>query len=226
MVEHIYCINLERSPERREKARAEFEREGLDVEFFRASDGKHEAPEEGLFITKSEWGCAESHIRVWKDIIYNGYETALVFEDDVVLAPDFVSKLNQVMSDLPPDWDFVNIGACPQLSIRFAKHTETIHVGKSLLIHAYLIRLKCVKKWADADASHLKDGGIDTFMANYPSYNLFLTESLAHQTLGSSTIGLFRTHDYSFWFQKWGIVTICAVILIAVYIHTKFYVRV
>ena len=33
-----YCINLERNPERRESAQAEFEREGLDVTFFRATE--------------------------------------------------------------------------------------------------------------------------------------------------------------------------------------------
>lgn len=79
---HAYCINLERSPDRRESAFQEFEREGLDVEFFRATDGKVEAPN-GIYISKSEWGCADSHIRIWRDMVENGYETALIFEDDV-----------------------------------------------------------------------------------------------------------------------------------------------
>ena len=110
-----YCINLARNPERRAAAQAEFEREGLDVEFFRGTDGKAEAPK-GLLITKSEWGCADSHIRVWRDIAEKGYEMALVFEDDISLVPNFTSKLQEVMDELPPDWDFVNLGISQRLS--------------------------------------------------------------------------------------------------------------
>ena len=96
MIDHVYCINLEQSVRRRESARLEFEREGLEVEFFPATDGKRDAPD-GLFITKSEWGCADSHIRIWRDMVEKGYDTVLVFEDDVVLNPNFVSKLEKVL---------------------------------------------------------------------------------------------------------------------------------
>jgi hypothetical protein len=212
---------MERSVERRESAQEQFDAVGLDVEFFRASDGKLEAPEK-IFISKSEWGCADSHIRIWKDIIENGYETALVFEDDVVLDPNFVSKLDEIMNELPPDWDFVNLGNDPNLSISFGKHTETVHIGKSLLTHAYLIRLKRARKWAGADAAHLKDGGIDSFISNYPSHNLFMTEPIARQknTLGT-TIGWSRTYDFSFMFQKFWFVPLIIFLIVLVYIYRK-----
>ena len=134
----VYCINLERSPERRESARAEFEREGLNVEFFRATDGKAEAPEK-LFITKSEWGCADSHIRVWRDMVQKGHEMALVFEDDISLTPNFVSKLREVMDELPDDWDFVNLGTSPGFHIDIRKYSDRLMIGQALTTHAYII---------------------------------------------------------------------------------------
>jgi len=217
MVDHIYCINLERSVDRRRNAQEQFEREGLDVEFFKASDGKLMAPE-NIFISKSEWGCADSHVRIWRDIISNEYETALVFEDDITLSTDFVPKLDQILQELPPDWDFVNIGADSTLSISLRKHSKNIHVGKSLLTHAYLIRLTCARKWAGMDPAHLKDGGVDSFIANYPSNNLFVSEPIARQKAALvSTIGWSRTHDYSFWVHKLSLVIIAVLVLLVLY---------
>ena len=45
-----YCINLERSPERRLQAQALFEREGLDVRFFRATDWNFQVSKWGLLV--------------------------------------------------------------------------------------------------------------------------------------------------------------------------------
>jgi GR25 family glycosyltransferase involved in LPS biosynthesis len=207
MVDHIYCINLERSPDRRLRAQAEFEREGLDVEFFRGTDGKAEAPE-GLFITKSEWGCADSHIRVWRDIVNNGYESALVFEDDISLAPDFNEKLEQIMSELPPDWDHVNLGATNELSINLKKFSEHLMIGQALNAHAYIIHNRCARKWSDFQPKYLKSQ-FDGFITNYPSNNFHSTRPIALQK-GTTVIGgvTSRTFDWSFHIHRWGAIVI------------------
>lgn len=199
-----YCINLDRNPERRESARAEFEREGLDVTFFRATDGKSEAPE-GLFITKSEWGCADSHIRVWRDIVEKGHEMALVFEDDISLVPNFSSKLQEVMEELPPDWDFVNLGTTPGLYIDHRRYSEHLMTGQALNAHAYLISRKCAKKWSDFDAKYLKTQ-FDVFIMNYPSYNFYIEKPLALQNGDTSSIGVSRTFDWTFFINRWGLI--------------------
>jgi GR25 family glycosyltransferase involved in LPS biosynthesis len=218
---HAYCINLERSPERRLQAQSEFEREGLDVEFFQATDGKVEAPD-GLFITKSEWGCADSHIRVWKDIIHNGYETALVFEDDIQLVPDFKDKLEQILSELPPDWDYVNIGTTDQLNINFKRFSENLMIGQALNTHAYIIHNRCARKWSDFQAKYFKSQ-FDVFIANYPSKNFHVEKGIAVQGSGQSVIGggLNRTYDWTFFVNKWGFWFVIAVVLILLYIFRK-----
>ena len=78
---HAYCINLEKRDDRRETAGAEFTREGLDVEFFPATDGRIGTPP-GLYVNPAEYGCSMSHTRVWRDMIEKGHEMALVFEDE------------------------------------------------------------------------------------------------------------------------------------------------
>lgn len=201
-MDHIYCINLERSTDRRLKMEAEFAREGLDVEFFRATDGKVEAPE-GLFITKSEWGCADSHVRIWRDMIENGYETVLVFEDDSTLVPNFMEKVQEVLGELPPDWDYVNLGATDNGRINHRRFSDRLMVGQSLNTHAYLIHLRCAKKWSDFDPKLFKCQ-FDVFISNYPSNNFHVEKALAVQK-GSSTmgVGLQRTYDWTFFVNKW-----------------------
>ena len=131
------------------------------------------------------------------------YETTLVFEDDIKLRPNFTEKLVKILSQLPEDWDHVNIGSDSSLSIDYEDYTNELKIGQSLTTHAYIISLKYAKKLALIDPDHLKDA-IDTFMYRYPSYSLHVKEPLADQTFYyGSTIGLIRVHDYSFMFRKW-----------------------
>lgn len=210
---------MERSTERRASAQKQFENHGLDVEIFNATDGNLEAPRK-LFITKSEWGCAMSHVRIWRDIVEKGYETSLIFEDDVVLSPNFVGKLEQIMSELPDDWDFVNLGAPELYKIDMYEHSENLKEGKSVMFHAYLIRLKCAKKWSMIVPDHLKIA-IDTFAYNYPSYNLHVNEPIAGQESPlNSTIGVLRTHDYTFYIRN--LAPLIILLLIVGYIVWRF----
>jgi len=218
-----YCINLERNPERHATAQAEFEREGLDVEFFRGTDGKAEAPD-GLFITKSEWGCADSHIRVWRDVVEKGHEMALVFEDDISLVPNFTSKLQDIMAELPDDWDFVNLGTTPGLHNDYHRYSEHLVVGQSLMAHAYLISHKCAKKWALWESKYLHSP-IDVFFMYYPSNNfhVHVDKSLAVQNGDVSTIGgvFNRTFDWTFLMNRWGLIIAFLIIFAILYTISK-----
>ena len=215
MIDHIYCINMEKSRERRQKAQEQFESHGLDVEMFNATDGKTDAPDK-ILITPSEWGCAKSHVRVWRDIVAHGYETTLVFEDDVVLTPNFVEKLEKIMAELPDDWDFLNLGAPSFLRDDLRDRSENITEGKSFLMHAYLINIQCARKWSLIDVDQLRVA-LDTFTSNYPSINLHVKEPIALQGSDDSTIGILRTYDWTFLIQKWGIL-----IVIILYILWRF----
>jgi len=93
---HTYVINLARSPERRAKITANLERCGVDYEVVTAIDaqdfdsadpaaaGKVAHTFYGKF-RPGEAGCALSHMSVYRKILADGLECALVLEDDVIV---------------------------------------------------------------------------------------------------------------------------------------------
>ena len=219
MIEHAYCINLERSPERRQAVAKQFERENLQVEFFKATDGRTEAPK-GLYITKTEWGCADSHIRVWRDIVANGYSAALEFEDDIELVPDFISKLGELIPELEeiPDWDFINLGPNDFWRRDGRRVTEHLTTGQALSANAYLISLKCAQQWSKWDSTKLRVQ-VDSLMSQYPVHVYHVREPLTRLTNAPSTISTFeRTWDWQFVGAHWGraLLAIVAIVALAI----------
>ena len=176
---HAYCINLDKRTDRRDQARAEFDREGLDVEFFSATDGRIDPPD-GLYLTPPEYGCAMSHVRVWRDMVEKGHEMALIFEDDVCLVPNFKTKLEEILSevkDIP--WDIINLGSV--FPILKQNVSPSLFDGTSLGAHAYLIRLECARKISVFDPKLFKLP-VDIQVTKYPIRMLNTRDVLAKQT--------------------------------------------
>lgn len=92
----IYCINLKRSLERREKMAAELKKLALPHEFIDAVDGRVLSASErdvvysswrtrfrhGKDLTPGELGCVMSHLKFFQKIIETN-EVGFVLEDDV-----------------------------------------------------------------------------------------------------------------------------------------------
>ena len=212
---HIYCINLERRTDRRTKVATEFAREGLDVEFFRATDGRIEPPSD-LYITPTEYGCASSHMRVWRDMVKRGHEMALVLEDDVELCLNFKTKLQSVIQEatLVPDWDLIFMGYITP--IFRSKLTSNLYEAQPLATHSYLINLGCAKKLCNFDPKFMKVG-IDFQLNRFPLKILYTKTLLTSQGDVATRHGLFpimsvltgdigfdRTIDFGF-FARLGI---------------------
>jgi len=212
---HIYCINLERRTDRRTKVATEFTREGLDVEFFRAIDGRIEPPSD-LYITPSEYGCASSHMRVWRDMVERGHEMALVLEDDVELCLNFKTKLQSVIEEatMVPDWDMIFMGYIIPIFRR--RLTSNLYEGQPIATHSYLINLGCAKKLCNFDPKFMKVG-IDFQLNRFPLKILYTKTLLTSQGDVASRHGLFpimsvltgdigfdRTIDFGF-FARLGI---------------------
>jgi len=60
-------------------------------------------------MSQAEISLAHKHIKIYEDIIHNQYERALIFEDDVILCDNFISRFNYNLSQTP-NWDFIFIG--------------------------------------------------------------------------------------------------------------------
>ncbi|MFW5472227.1 glycosyltransferase family 25 protein [Knoellia sp. CPCC 206450] len=107
---HAYVINLERSPNRRAHITRELARTGLTHDIVTGVDGQGLdlgdratiAPE---LLAKNDFpagsaGCALSHLQVYRRILEDGHEHALVLEDDVTLPADLGTIVEQVVPHL------------------------------------------------------------------------------------------------------------------------------
>jgi glycosyl transferase, family 25 len=103
-----YVINLARSLDRREHITAELKKTGLDYEIITAVDGRDLDLRDSTIIDPSfqtnvvcsagSAGAALSHLNVYRKVIADGLDVALVLEDDVML-PDCLESLANAVAD-------------------------------------------------------------------------------------------------------------------------------
>ncbi len=102
----VFVISLPDCRDRRTRISAALDGLGLPFEFFDAVDGRQGFPPEreseidrteawrkGNFLTDAEFACALSHIDVYRRIVSENIDHALVLEDDVIPQPDLVRYL-------------------------------------------------------------------------------------------------------------------------------------
>ncbi|KAL0851686.1 hypothetical protein ABMA28_000019 [Loxostege sticticalis] len=124
----IYMINLDRRRERREMMEQSFKELGMSVKLFKAIDGRqldmsdlrspsitlmqgYEDPYHRRPMKAGEVGCFLSHYFIWKEMVANQSEVALVLEDDIHFVPFFRLRFLTLMNEIKDmDWDLVYIG--------------------------------------------------------------------------------------------------------------------
>ena len=183
-IDHIYCINLEKRPDKKELVQKEFEREGLNVEIFKGTDGSRDAPPD-IQVSTGEWGCADSHINVWKDIVYHNYSTALIFEDDAKLIPNFKNELAQLMTEFPSEWDYINLGSGEFFTNKTRQVSPNLFEGTSLTTHCYLISIQGALKlyqWDSKNAKYTLDFIITKIpLKQFYTKKLYAIQNIAEQ---------------------------------------------
>jgi glycosyl transferase family 25 len=124
--DRTFVISLRRATDRRERARERLE--GLRFEFFDAVDkdqlDRDRLSGDGTYDerrTRSAYrhrkdmslgaiGCALSHRRLYEEMVANGWERMVVFEDDVVPRTTALPALPEVLAELPPTWELCYLG--------------------------------------------------------------------------------------------------------------------
>ena len=118
---HIYVINLNRSVQRLSRIKEQLENLNLPFIRIEAIDGNQLALDKSRVNSlkfhlsqerkceKNELGCAESHRKVWNQILKNGDQYALILEDDVILPKDTNEFLKLMEAD--PKLDIVNLSS-------------------------------------------------------------------------------------------------------------------
>lgn len=135
-----YCINLKTSMDRKEKMEAQFKRENIEVEFIEAVDAK--TLPKHPWITVGDYANGLSHQKIWKDIVENNREISLVFEDQCIIAEQFLEKVSEIK--LPDRWDIIYLGH--DVPRYFSYENEHLDLGKPTSTYCYLISLTGAKK--------------------------------------------------------------------------------
>ncbi len=106
----IFIINLKKDTDRRKYIESHLQENNLDYEIIDAVYGKDLTPEEletitdlklsqkkmGKTISLNEIGCSLSHQKVYKKIINDNLDGAIILEDDIVLSSNFSEIINSI----------------------------------------------------------------------------------------------------------------------------------
>lgn len=103
----IYCINLDRRPDRYDHAWKQFKKLGIFVKRYPAVD-KRMIHHNGK-ISLGELACAMSHYNILKSCKEKNLKNVLIFEDDVTFRDDFYEIFNRNINKVPK-WDMLYLG--------------------------------------------------------------------------------------------------------------------
>ena len=137
---HQTCINLDKRSDRWSRMQSRFSENGLNlVVRFPAIDGASLNIPASWRSFPGAYGCLQSHLAVVEQAREKAQPSVLIFEDDVVLAPEFNRSFDCYVAQVPAGWDMLFLGAIhgPPL-IKVA--SNVVRVRHSLSTFAYALR--------------------------------------------------------------------------------------
>jgi hypothetical protein len=112
-------ISLENRNDRRKHIENKLKKNDIAFKFFNAIDGEFLRKTDSQYFTKRSTanlssgsiGCAISHMKIWESISKkDSTNLYLIFEDDIVLTHEFNTKVQKLMSEIPINFDLINLG--------------------------------------------------------------------------------------------------------------------
>jgi glycosyl transferase, family 25 len=168
----MFYINLDEAVERRARCEQQFKKHGLDVERVVGEPGGMQ-------------GCTQSHLKCIRMAKERGYDSILIFEDDVVLERNFTTYFYNFLKQVSSDWSLIYLGGYHMK--RPERCTNNIYrVKATLSTHAYIIRKNLFDKILDTFGK--KDVAIDReYVELQPSIRAYcMNPHLAWQADGYS----------------------------------------
>jgi GR25 family glycosyltransferase involved in LPS biosynthesis len=95
-------------------------------------------------------GCALSHIAVWQWLVDSEHDMVLIFEDDAVVPPNFVSLANQciekstILKD-PKKWDMWLLGGIWDDLTKIPGEETVFRIGSYVLFHGYILTKRAAR---------------------------------------------------------------------------------
>jgi GR25 family glycosyltransferase involved in LPS biosynthesis len=197
-IDNIYCINLEKRPDRRKEATEEFKRFDLDFEFFHGVDGNE--LKVSSKIKPGHVGCVMSHLNLYRHLKEQDGDIFMITEDDVVFDPDFIPKYLDLVRHVPSDWHLLYFGGNHN-GIRLNMVANNIHrLQKTYTTHCYLVKKEHLDILiSEFDTHRIFDSEVDVHLSHLqlkvPCYGF--TPALAWQRDGFSDIEM-KHVEYNF----------------------------
>lgn len=132
--DRVYCINMDKRPDRWKQAQVEFKKIGIESDVIRWS---------GIENDDGNLGCTLSHKTLIEHCKSEGYSKVLIFEDDVLFVETDTSKLEEAFDELDMigNWDLFYIGVtmAPQLSSFIRVTKNILNTRFAYTTHAYAV---------------------------------------------------------------------------------------
>lgn len=155
----IFVLHYNKLVERKQHIIEQFQKHGIvDYEFVEMEMNRDELVGRDIIqnnLRNSQIDLLLRHFYVYKQISEK-YEHGLIFEDDVILADDFVKRFNKYVVELPNDYDMLFLGDGCHLHIEPHKLIHNKHIyekclyptnwggdGATRCTDSYLISQKC-----------------------------------------------------------------------------------
>jgi glycosyl transferase family 25 len=111
--ENSFCISLKSKPERWLNMNKRFLYFGLEVTQWEASTSENITDYFPDYLNGGQKGCAQSHIRIWRHMLENNLEYALILEDDACFDKEWLTKLRTFDKE---NWDIICLNASEPIS--------------------------------------------------------------------------------------------------------------
>jgi glycosyl transferase family 25 len=152
----VFVISLSRSIERRDRIKKIMADQGISLSFVDAVDGRelnncriNEIRDRSNYfknqrkrnLSRGEIGCALSHLKIYKHIIDNDIEYALIFEDDIDILSESVLKEILFTDSLikNKNWDLLQLGYYQKFNTEYAE-TFVSFKKDQLIENVYMAR--------------------------------------------------------------------------------------
>ncbi|MDE9545148.1 glycosyltransferase family 25 protein [Xenorhabdus bovienii] len=152
----IFIVNLKKHTQRKEKMQNQANKLGLHIEFIEAVYGPEINDEKlkriaydypNCKLTKGEIGCSLSHLKIYKKIIDDNIEYALILEDDAVLSENITEYIKNIKnSDNIRKPNVYLLSEVISYIKNYNLHSNIYKSYHACGAHGYIINKKAAKK--------------------------------------------------------------------------------
>jgi len=165
----IFVLHYSKLTQRKEHILEQFKKNGIEkFEFIERFDKDEITDDECTefdqnYITdrRSELSLHLKHFYIYKLMVIENIDEALIFEDDIILSDDFIKKVTEYLTQLPKTYDMLFIGDGCQLHIPNTQlipnqyiYEKSVDInndgcGATRCTDSYIIHNRCAKKICD-----------------------------------------------------------------------------